>query len=189
MGGKTQAGMLSCRDCRKKFSCRTGSVMERSHVPLPKWLLATHLMAASKKGMSAHQLAPHARRARTRPRGSWRTASARACATTARCRSAALAARARSRPTKPTTARSTRRATAQRRRYSPVTKGGHSGPANKRAVLALVERGGKARLFHLAVPDKVTVDKIVRENVAKEAKLYTDESKLYLGSVDALRGP
>ena len=57
MGGKTQAGMLSCRDCRKKFTCRTGSVMERSHVPLCKWLLATHLMAASKKGMSAHQLA------------------------------------------------------------------------------------------------------------------------------------
>src|SRR4051812_44221683 len=57
MGGKTQAGMFSCRDCRKKFTCRTGSVMERSHVPLSKWLLATHLMAASKKGMSAHQLA------------------------------------------------------------------------------------------------------------------------------------
>jgi transposase-like protein len=30
--------------------------MERSHVPLHKWLLATHLMAASKKGMSAKQM-------------------------------------------------------------------------------------------------------------------------------------
>jgi len=34
----------------------------------------------------------------------------------------------------------------------------------------------------MAVPDKATVTKIVRENVAKEAMLYTDESKLYLGS-------
>src|SRR4029079_6681288 len=56
MGGKTQAGMFLCNDCRDKFTCRTGTVMERSHVPLHKWLLATHLMAASKKGMSALQM-------------------------------------------------------------------------------------------------------------------------------------
>lgn len=56
MGGKTQAGMFLCNDCRDKFTVRTGSVMERSHVPLHKWLLATHIMAASKKGMSAKQM-------------------------------------------------------------------------------------------------------------------------------------
>ena len=56
MSGKTQAGMFLCNDCRDKFTVRTGSVMERSHVPLHKWLLATHLMAASKKGMSAKQM-------------------------------------------------------------------------------------------------------------------------------------
>jgi transposase-like protein len=56
MGGKTQAGYWLCRECRDKFTVRTGTVMERSHVPLHKWLLATHLMAASKKGMSAKQM-------------------------------------------------------------------------------------------------------------------------------------
>ena len=56
MGGKTQAGYWLCRDCRDKFTVRTGTVMERSHIPLHKWLLATHLMAASKKGMSAKQM-------------------------------------------------------------------------------------------------------------------------------------
>ena len=56
MGGKTQAGYHLCNDCRDKFTIRTGTVMERSHVPLHKWLLATHLMAASKKGMSAKQM-------------------------------------------------------------------------------------------------------------------------------------
>ncbi len=45
-----------CRDCRDKFTCRTGTVMERSHVPLHKRLLALHLMASSKKGISALQL-------------------------------------------------------------------------------------------------------------------------------------
>src|SRR5262245_16212127 len=56
MGGKTQAGMFLCNDCRDKFTVRTGTVFERSHIPLCKWLLATHLMAASKKGVSALQL-------------------------------------------------------------------------------------------------------------------------------------
>jgi len=56
MGGKTQAGMFLCNDCRDKFTVRTGTVFERSHIPLHKWLLATHLIAASKKGMSALQL-------------------------------------------------------------------------------------------------------------------------------------
>jgi transposase-like protein len=56
MGGKTQAGMFLCNDCRDKFTCRTGTVMERSHIPVHKWLLAIHLLSSSKKGMSAHQL-------------------------------------------------------------------------------------------------------------------------------------
>jgi transposase-like protein len=56
MGGETQAGMFLCNDCRDKFTARTGTVMERSHIPVHKWLLAIHLMSASKKGMSAHQL-------------------------------------------------------------------------------------------------------------------------------------
>jgi transposase-like protein len=56
MGGKTQVGYYQCNDCRDKFTCRTGTAMERSHIPVHKWLLAIHLMSASKKGMSAHQL-------------------------------------------------------------------------------------------------------------------------------------
>lgn len=56
MGGKTQAGMFLCNDCRDKFTARVGSVMDRSHIPIHKWLLAMHLMAASKKGMSSKQL-------------------------------------------------------------------------------------------------------------------------------------
>lgn len=56
MAGKTQAGYFQCNGCRDKFTCRTGTVMERSHIPVHKWLLAIHLLSASKKGMSAHQL-------------------------------------------------------------------------------------------------------------------------------------
>jgi len=67
------------------------------------------------------------------------------------------------------------------RRGVPYLKGG-AGPAGKRAVLALVERGGETRMFHTATPDKETVTKIVRENIARESRLHTDESLLYKGS-------
>src|SRR5271165_956089 len=56
MAGNTQAGMFLCNDCREKFTCRTGTVMERSHIPLHKWLLAIHLMASNKNGVSADEL-------------------------------------------------------------------------------------------------------------------------------------
>jgi transposase-like protein len=56
MGGKTQAGMFLCNDCRDKFTARTGTVMERSKIPVHKWLLAIHLMSSNKNGCSAHEL-------------------------------------------------------------------------------------------------------------------------------------
>ena len=57
LGGKSMGpGWYHCKSCRKKFTVRVGTLYERSKVPLHKWLMATHLMCASKKGMSAHQL-------------------------------------------------------------------------------------------------------------------------------------
>jgi len=55
-GKSTRPGVYNCKDCRKPFSVTVGTVMERSHVPLAKWVLAAQLMASSKTSMSAHQL-------------------------------------------------------------------------------------------------------------------------------------
>jgi transposase-like protein len=55
-GKSTRPGVHKCNECRKPFTVTVGTVFERSHIPLNKWVLASHLMAASKKGMSAHQL-------------------------------------------------------------------------------------------------------------------------------------
>jgi hypothetical protein len=44
-----------CTACGDKFTARIGTLMERSHIPLHKWLPAFRLMASSKKGVSAHQ--------------------------------------------------------------------------------------------------------------------------------------
>jgi hypothetical protein len=64
----------------------------------------------------------------------------------------------------------------------PFTKSGRTGPSNKRAIVSLVERGGRVRSFHVPTCDKVSVTAIVRENIARETRLHTDESRLYFGS-------
>jgi transposase-like protein len=52
---RTQRGLWKCRACRKKFTVKVGTVFESSHIPVSKWLMGLHLISASKKGMSALQ--------------------------------------------------------------------------------------------------------------------------------------
>lgn len=69
LAGKAhRPGVYECNACHEQFTVTVGTVMESSHIPLHKWALGFHLMAASKKGVSAHQLW------RTLGLGSYRTA-------------------------------------------------------------------------------------------------------------------
>ena len=54
--GKERHGLWKCRECRKQFTVRKGTIFEESHLPLHLWLQAIHLMMSSKKGISSHQL-------------------------------------------------------------------------------------------------------------------------------------
>jgi len=55
-GEAYRAGLYNCGHCRRQFTVTVGTVYERSHIQLHKWLLATRLLCSSKKGMSSHQL-------------------------------------------------------------------------------------------------------------------------------------
>ena len=60
LGGKSMGpGWYHCKDCRRKFTAAVGTIYERSHIPMTKWLLATHLMCASKKGHERAPTPPH----------------------------------------------------------------------------------------------------------------------------------
>jgi len=61
-------------------------------------------------------------------------------------------------------------------------KVGSRGPRDKRAIVSLVERGGSVRSFHVENADKATVASIVTQNIARESRLHTDESRLYRGA-------
>jgi transposase-like protein len=53
---KNRQGQFQCSECRGQFSVTVGTVFERSHIPLNKWLLASFLICSGKKGISAHQM-------------------------------------------------------------------------------------------------------------------------------------
>jgi transposase-like protein len=62
MGGVSRitprkGGYYRCNACKEDFTVRTGTIMERSHVPLHKWLYAMYLLVTARKGISSLQLA------------------------------------------------------------------------------------------------------------------------------------
>lgn len=171
-------GVYRCAEakCRKDFTVMVGTVMERSHIPPHKWLTGFYLMASSKKGVSAHQLHRTleigyeaawfmAHRIREAMREGGLLPPMGGAGGIVEADETYYGKVEVQRP--------------RRRRLGPPTKSGKVGPAGKRAIVSLVERGGSVRSFHVAVADKATVQKIVTENVSREAQLHTDESRLY----------
>ena len=57
-GKRSRPGLRRCKDCKKDFTVKVGTVFEASHVSMCHWLQAAYLLSASKKGFSAHQLHP-----------------------------------------------------------------------------------------------------------------------------------
>jgi transposase-like protein len=55
-GKSTRPGVYKCKSCQQPFTITVGTVVERSKIPLHKWLLATFLLTSSKKGISSHQI-------------------------------------------------------------------------------------------------------------------------------------
>ncbi|MFN3462670.1 MAG: IS1595 family transposase [Terricaulis sp.] len=55
-GKSTRIGVYKCRDCRKPFTVKVGTIFESSHIKLHLWLQAMFLIASSKKGISSNQL-------------------------------------------------------------------------------------------------------------------------------------
>ena len=110
-GKSTRPGVTKCGHCRKQFTVTVGTVFERSHVPLHKWVQAIHLLCSSKKGISAHQL--HRMLGVTYKTAWFMAHRIREAMRDGEPRPAGRLRRASSRPTRPTSARRTIRPSAQ----------------------------------------------------------------------------
>jgi len=178
-GAAADKGLWHCKPCRKKFTVTVGTVFERSHIPLTKWLAAFHLMSASKKGISAHQ--GHRMLGLT-----YKTAWFMWHRIREAMKLGGLNVPPLGGPGKVVEVDETyygNKPEAERPRVKrdgkPASKNAHFGVSQKRAIISLVERGGPVRSFHVPAAHLENVVKIVRENVARESRLHTDESRLY----------
>lgn len=178
LAGKAhRPGVYQCNECREQFTVTVGTVMERSKIPLNKWVMAMHLMTASKKGMSAHQL--H-RMLGVTYKTAWFLAHRIREAMAPLASDGPLGGEGQIVEADETYIGKVQEAKeSPSRKGRPFTKGGRSGPAQKMAVVSLVERGGSVRSFHPAVATKAAVTDIVKANISRETKLFTDESPLY----------
>lgn len=162
-GKSTRPGVYKCKDCRKPFSVTIGTVMERSKIPLSKWVFAAQLMASSKKGFSALQLQ---RMIGTNYETAWFLFH--------RLREAA-------KDENPGPLGGTNIVVEGDETYvgGKAKNKAFGPPPKKHAVFALVERDGKARSFHVANVTAKTLRPIIVKHASRKSYFMTDESVVY----------
>ena len=175
-GKSTRPGVYKCKskECRKQFTVTVGTIFERSHIPLRDWIIAFHLMCASKKGISAHQL--H-RQTGITYKSAWfmchRIREAMRMEPEAQSMQGVVEADETYVGGKP--------------RYPG--KGNPTGRGTaKQAVALLVERDGTARCAPVYSPSSTELKEPIRQYVARSATIITDEFASYRGIGSAFQG-
>ena len=156
-------GVYKCAQCREQFTVTINTVFENSHIPLNKWLLAIHLLCASKKGMSAHQL--H-RMLGITYKCAWFMAHRIRHAMTAGVREKLSGV-----VEVDETYVGGKGKTQYRGRMTGKTR---------TVVVSIVKRGGEARSYPMMRVTGENLSHVIRTNVARPAHLCTDEFKSYI---------
>ncbi|HBR68302.1 MAG TPA: IS1595 family transposase [Rhodospirillaceae bacterium] len=176
---KVRIGVYKCYECRKPFTVKVGTIFESSHIKLHIWLQAIFLISSSKKGVSANQL--H-RTLGITLKSAWflshRIREAMRDGDFAPLGGGGGIVEADEtyfgKKSGPVPEKNSRNKEFIKRRGDARKQ--------KRAIVSLVERGGRVRSFHVDSATKDNVASIVVNNVSKEARLHTDESRLYWGA-------
>jgi hypothetical protein len=170
MSGKsTRVGVYKCRDCRKPFRVTVGTIFEKSHIPLNVWLQAVFLVASSKKGVSSNQL--H-RMLGISLKSAWFMSH--------RIREAMRSGDLAPFGANGGVVEVDETYIGRDKTIKPMGMKKGRGFHHKNKILSLVDRNsGQARSFVVDDVKVSTIAPIVRENLAREARLMTDESSIY----------
>jgi transposase-like protein len=165
-GKSHRPGLFQCNECREHFTVTVGSVMERSHIALHKWVLAFHLMNSSKKGMSAHQM--H-RMLGITYKSAWFMCHRIREAMTGKHGASMGGAGQQVQADETYYGNTSKRA-----------KGYKKGHRNKASVVALVDPAtGECRAFNVKVANTSNVRNVLVRHVLRNSTLVTDSAGLY----------
>lgn len=173
-GKTTRAGLYQCnsKECREPFTVTVGTLYERSHVPLHKWLAATYLMMASKKGMSALQIS---RMIGVTYKTAWFLCH-RIRESLRESHPGPLGGEG-----KIVEADETYVGGKDKNRHLSKQKGKsfRSQSIEKEPVVSLVERGGRVRSQHVRDVNSKTLRPILTEQIHQATHLMTDQHAIY----------
>ncbi|HEX4302093.1 MAG TPA: IS1595 family transposase [Rhizomicrobium sp.] len=169
---KGREGYYQCNACRKQFTVQVGTLFERSHIPLNKWLMAAFLLCASKKGMSAHQM--H-RMLGITYKSAWFMCHRLREAMAPSGKLSPLGGEG-----KFVEADTTYIGGKEKNKHANKRDGKKIGGAGKQIVHTLVERGGRARSHHIANVSGKTLRPILFKNVDRKSALMTDTAGGYM---------
>src|SRR3984885_388101 len=166
MQGKShRPGLYYCNECDGQFTVTVGTVLERSKIPLTKWLMAAHMINTGKNGVSAHEI--HRNLGVTYKTAWFMMHRLREALN--ELNPAPMGGEGQTVQADETWyGNSSKRA-----------KGYRKGHRHKSGVVALVEPKGRARVFQVQRATAEKVRGILVSNVSRKSELHTDESKLY----------
>jgi len=171
-GGR--AGLRRCGPCKREFTVTVGTIFERSHVKLHKWFQAAHLMASSKKGISAHQL--HRTLKVTYKTAWFMEHRLREAMRELHPVDAPLGGRG-----KTVEIDETYIGGKEANKHRSKRIRGATGGVGKEIAFALVERGGSVRSHHVPSISARTLRPILREQIHEDSKLMSDDGGARLG--------
>jgi len=178
-GETTRDGLLACRDCRGHFTVTVGTVMEDSHLPLSTWVRAFHLVATSKKGISALQMQ------RQLGIGSYRTAWHLAHRIREAMRCGSVSNKLKGEVQVDETYVGPSRSGKHKEAGVPRKRG--RGTA-KTPVMVLVETGGKAHAHPIERIDGKTLGAAMHACIDPSASIVTDECRSYPSAASGFSG-
>ena len=157
-----------CRDCRKHFSVRTGTVLAESKLPLHKWLMAIYMLHTARKGVSSVQMA---KELGITQKSAWflnhRIREAM------RGRSSLLDGEVE--------VDETYVGGKERNRHASKKEHRGRGTVGKQAVIGLHQRDGETKAFPVDDTDRMQLQSAIASNVRRGTHLYTDSHAAYFG--------
>ncbi len=165
-GKAHRPGVRQCNDCRQQFTVTVGTLYERSKIPLSKWLMATYLLSASKKGMSTRQLS---RMLGVSVKSSWFMMHRIRESMRDKSDTGALGG-------------GNKVVEVDETYVGGKAKNKAFGdPPKKEPVVALVERDGKVRSFHVEAVSRDSLRPILTREIDRASYLMTDQAPVYKG--------